>query len=307
MSEAPAPVIARRNHAHQPGEEVLVLRHHKLRRGMHQAFVEASRRGVWLVYEKIGTRVVGDFRIVYPDGDGPKDYDESYRLARYASFEHWQATRRPVDMMGNGPLSDLGREGGTRRRTFLIGSDGAYFMTGHMAPDRPFYMPGLTENYEVAPEPATGEWAPRPVRYDAPLPGEEIMTLRYWKIAKGSFDRFHALSRDGVWPFFSKLGARVIGQWRLIYPGPPASERKESPDYDEVMMISRYASYEHWQATRRPVELGGNGPDYQAYKEASAERQSLSKESSVKFLRGDFYRSPPTYTPVLPEHYRQRT
>ena len=81
-------IDARRNDTHQPGEEVLVLRHYKLRKGCHQAFKQASERGVWLVFEKIGTRIVGDFRVVHPDGGGSPEYDENYRLARYASYQH---------------------------------------------------------------------------------------------------------------------------------------------------------------------------------------------------------------------------
>ena len=55
-------------------------------------------------------------------------------------------------------------------------------------------------------------------------------------------------SRHGVWPWYEKVGARVVGQWKVIY-------LERAPDvgnaaYDEVYMTTRYASYQHWRATR---------------------------------------------------------
>ena len=42
-----------------PGHRFCVLRRYKLKRGMHTAFVEASRSGgMWDVYTKIGARMV---------------------------------------------------------------------------------------------------------------------------------------------------------------------------------------------------------------------------------------------------------
>ncbi len=298
--------VARRNDVARAGQEVLVLRHHRLAKGMHEAFVEGSR-GVWLVYEKIGARIVGDFKVIHPDGAGPSEFDEGYRLVRYASFEHWQDTRRPVGMMGDGPLLSLSRAGGQRRRTFQTGSDGAFFLTGAMAPDGPYHLPGLDEDYEVldAAAESTGN-SPRPVRYDAPIPGAEVITLRYWKIQKGAFETFHEASLNGVWPYFQKIGARVIGQWKVIHPPPPAGNTTENPEFDEVLMMTRYASYQHWQATRDAVALGGDGPDYQAYREALRVRGSMSTETWVKFLQGELYLNPPMYTPALPEVYKLR-
>lgn len=54
---------------------------------------------------------------------------------------------------------------------------------------------------------------PHPVRNDVAQSGEEIVTLRYFKIKKGSFDEFLRVSVEGVWPYFEKLGSRVIGMW----------------------------------------------------------------------------------------------
>ena len=141
------------------------------------------------------------------------------------------------------------------------------------------------------------------MRNDVAQPGREVVTLRIWKIDKGAFEEFNRASREGVWPYFEKIGARIIGQWKVIYP--PRSTMTESPDYDEVLMMTRYASYEHWQATRRPAGLGGNGLDYEKMREALAIRRALTQETSVKFLQGWMYSSPPIFMPGLGERYRR--
>ena len=90
--------------------------------------------------------------------------------------------------------------------------------------------------------------------------------------------------------------------WKLIYPEPAIGEEQES--YDEVMMIVRYASYEHWRAAQDPARLIGNGPDFAAFETANTQRQALIQSSWQRFIQGDLYRSPPTYAPVMNEHYR---
>ncbi len=286
-------------------EELLVLRHHSLHKGSHQAFVEASRRGVWPVYEKIGARVVGDFKVVYPEGGESADHDENYRLARYSSFAHWEATRRPVDLMGDGPLASLGAEAGALRRRYQVGSKGAWFLVGIMAPDRPLHFPVLDETYQRIADLESPGAGPQPVRFDLPLPGDQLAVLRYFRIHKGVFARFNELSETGVWPLMSSMGARVLGQWRVVYPPPPAGHMSESHEYDEVLMITRYASYAHWRATRHPAMLLGDGPDVEQFNAALAERRGLTLETDATFLAGGLYHSPPTHVPALAERYRR--
>ncbi len=288
-----------RNDVAASGEEVLVLRHQKLKKGSHDDFYKLSRDGVWPWFEKIGTRVVGQWKVIHPDGsEGSGEYDEGYRLARYVSYEHWEATRRGENLGGNGPDFEKSSEALQLRGEIRPGSDGAYFLQGHMAPGGPYYLPGMDEKYEPAEE-STG---PIPVRNDVAQPGREIVTIRYWKIQKGRFDDFYKASVEGVWPFFEKIGARIIGQWKVIHPAADTCE--ESPDYDEVILMTRYASYAHWQATRNPVQLGGNGPDFEKMREALDLRQSLTLETSVKFMEGYMYHSPPSFMPGLKEQYR---
>lgn len=295
MSERVRP---RRNGAHLPGEEFLILRHHRLKKGYHQAFKQASEKSVWYAYEKIGTRVVGDFKVVYPEGGGSAEYDENYRLARYVSYDHWVETRRPLRMMGDGPLFDLLASGASRRMEFVTDSDGAYHLVGSMIEDMPYHLPGLDETFELTAE-ETGEALP--VRYDLPVPGEGLAELCCWKIEKGSFETFDALTREGMLPVMNKMGIRGLGIWRLVYNEHSIGEEDDA--YDEVMMIDRYASYEHWQASREPARIIGNGPDYEAWESACEKRESLAKEKWQRFLQGELYRSPPTYIPPLQECY----
>ena len=294
-------ITARRNDVHKPGEEFLILRHYKLKKGYHQAFKQGSERSVWYVYEKIGTRVVGDFKVVYPEGGGSLEYDENYRLARYASYDHWVESRRPRDMMGDGPLFDLLVAGANRRMEHVLDSQGAYYLTGSMIEDVPYHLPGLDEEYEIAED---GSDEALPVRYDLPVPGEEVAQLCCWKIEKGSFSRFDALTREGMLPVINKMGARGLGIWKLLHSEQSIGE--ENAGYDEAMMITRYASYEHWQACLDPRQIIGNGPDFAAWKEAHSERESLIQEKWQRFLQGELYRSPPTYIPPLRNRYKKK-
>jgi len=295
-----------RNDVDQPGEEVLVLRHQKLKKGEHENWYEISRDGVWPWFEKIGARVVGQWQIVYPDGEGePEDYDDGYRLARYASFEHWKHTRPPASysLGGDGPDSDANAKALKDRNALLLGTDGPFFLQGHMEHDRPYYMPALDEQYESIDGDA--ETDVQPARNDVDRLGQEVVTLRYWKIQKGRFGDFYQASVSGVWPFGQKIGTRVVGQWKIIYPGPPACNRVESPDYDEILMMTRYASYEHWQASRDRAGLGGDGPDFEKSREALEFRRSITLETSVQFMQGYMYHSPPKYLSSLNERYRR--
>src|SRR4030095_5193087 len=86
---------------------------------------------------------------------------------------------------------------------------------------------------------------PRPVRNNVAQPGEEVVTLRYFKIKKGTFDQFLKASVEGVWPYFDKIGARIVGMWKVITPEGVADGPQASKDYEEVYLLTRYASVEH--------------------------------------------------------------
>src|ERR1700733_2304702 len=58
--------------------------------------------------------------------------------------------------------------------------------------------------------------SPKPVRNNIAQPGDEIITIRYFRIKKGTFDQFLKASQEDVWPFFDKIGARVIGMWKVF-------------------------------------------------------------------------------------------
>lgn len=139
-----------------------------------------------------------------------------------------------------------------------------------------------------------------PVRNLSPVAGEEITTIRYWKIRKGTFPQFLKASQDGVWPYFEKIGARIVGMWQVV---PPPDGKETSPDYDEVYLTTRYASLEHWAATRDAAALGGDGPDYAALQAALAIRQSLTIETKVTFLKGVVGPLPPVFMPGTGESF----
>jgi len=148
---------------------------------------------------------------------------------------------------------------------------------------------------------------PHPVRNDVAQPGEEIVTLRYFKIKKGTFDEFLKVSIEGVWPYFEKLGSRVIGMWKVISPagvdGAPSNENK---DYDEVYLSTRYASLEHWKASRDGVLHGGNGPDWIKCKAALDRRSVLTISSNVIFLKGSMAPGGPYFMPGLDESFEKK-
>ncbi|MEK6301761.1 MAG: hypothetical protein AABO41_13705 [Acidobacteriota bacterium] len=151
---------------------------------------------------------------------------------------------------------------------------------------------------------------PRPVRNDVAQPGEEIVTLRYFKIKKGSFDEFLRVSVEGVWPYFEKLGSRVIGMWKVITPegivGADGAAPRASKDFDEVYLSTRYASLEHWKASRDGVLHGGNGPDWVKCKAALDRRNALTVETHVIFLKGSMAPGGPYFMPGLDESYEKK-
>lgn len=139
-----------------------------------------------------------------------------------------------------------------------------------------------------------------PVRNVSPIPGEEITTIRYWKIKKGTYPEFLKASQDGVWPYFEKIGARIVGMWLVI---PPPGGKEASADYDEVYLTTRYASVDHWAATRDAAAMGGDGPDYAALQAALEVRQSLTIETKVTFMQGVVGPLPPVYMPGTGEKF----
>jgi hypothetical protein len=147
---------------------------------------------------------------------------------------------------------------------------------------------------------------PHPVRNDVAQPGEEIVTLRYFKIKKDTFDEFLKVSIEGVWPYFEKLGSRVIGMWKVIRPAGVEGAPPERKDYDEVYFSTRYASVDHWKASRDAVQHGGNGPDWIKCKAALDRRNVLTISTNVIFLKGSMAHGGPYYMPGLDETYEKK-
>ena len=316
----PRPV---RNDTPHPGRELAVLRNHQLRKGGHQPFFEFSRDGLWPYFDRIGARVVGQWKVIEPASTSA-DREDVYRMTRYASFEHWLGTRsgngNPIG--GDGPAWQKGQAGITDRRALETGSAGAYFLEGAMAPDGPYFMPALPERFRLV-ESGRRPQSTQPViavRAGEAQPAREIVELRYQRIRKGTFDEFTQATTTSVWPWEEKLGARPIGQWRVVYPQDPrdGSTRNAfgqsalrfittpSAEYDEVVTLTRYSGPAHREALSAPdraVFEGGNGPDFVAWKNALERQRSLTLTSRSEVLEGFMYSSPPLYLPGLPERY----
>ncbi len=107
-----------------------------------------------------------------------------------------------------------------------------------------------------------------------------IATQRTFKIRKGAFPEFHRLSAQGVWPYFERIGARIIGMWLVTED----EREKPSPDFDTVVLVTRYENREHWHATRTPVALGGEGPMWDRCRDALEKRRALTIDTWLRFL-----------------------
>ena len=152
------------------------------------------------------------------------------------------------------------------------------------------------------------------VRNQIATPASPVTTLRHWKIKKGSFQQFLWASQQGLWPYFEKIGVRVVGMWVVLNvipsdeAGNMGSEYKVITDggneYDEVYLMSRYASLDHWQATRKPISMGGNGPDYDAMVEGLRIRQELTIDTDVTFLQGLNRHNPAYFSPGTGEKFK---
>jgi hypothetical protein len=319
IDNAPRPV---RNDRPQSGRELLVLRHHGLREGGHEKFYRLSADNVWPFFERNGARIVGQWKIVEPRRASGRG-DDVYRLVRYASFDHWLATRSTrsssaaatggggadITLGGDGPAQARSIAGYATRGGLETGSRGAYFLQGVSATGGPYYMPGLNEEYDLVQKgqrPSTAD-APIPVRVDVAQPGDEIVEIRYQRITKGRYGEFVEATRSAVWPWEEKLGARPMGQWLVVHPAAP-SRTTATADYDEVITMTRYASRAHRNAMQDDVAvfMGGNGPDYDAWAAARRLQQKLAITTTVELADGFMYHSPPKFLPGLAERYQLR-
>jgi hypothetical protein len=310
----PLPV---RNDIARHREEVAVLRNHRLKKGGNEPFYLASRDDIWPLFERNGSRVVGQWKVIETKTPAPSELEDIYRLARYASIEHWQATRFQTTLVGNGPALDKELEGRRVRGKIEKDSKGVYFLQGKLSLGGPYFMPGLQEQYklvEIGKRPNATD-PTIPVRVGVAQPGDEIVEIRYQRIQKGGYQRFVTLTEENIWPWEEKLGARPIGQWQVIYPtGFGSSEQSrglkfittENSSYDEVVTITRYAGKAHYEAMGQDqaLYLGGNGPDWLAWSAALERQKALTFLTEIEIAQGFLYQSPPAYLPALAERYR---
>src|SRR5919108_3849371 len=179
----PTPV---RHDVAKAGREILVLRNHRLQAGGHEQFYQASRDDVWPYFERMGARVVGQWKVMRTDIPAPQGQEDVYRLVRYASIEHWEATRFQRSTVGDGPAFERDQKGRKERATIEVGSRGAFFLQGETAPGGPYFLPPLREKYELV---ETGSRpSPQesyiPVRVDVAQGGVELVSVRHDRIRK---------------------------------------------------------------------------------------------------------------------------
>lgn len=146
----------------------------------------------------------------------------------------------------------------------------------------------------------TAAWSQASPRAQADAP-EEVAILRYLRIKKGSFPDVYRLSAEGVWPYYERAGVRIVGMWQVTYPALPGQTRSESDEYDEAYLLTRYASVEHWQATRAGAieRFGGSGPDLLRMRESLTRRQALTAKSDIVVLRGRPALNGPFFHPAI--------
>lgn len=72
---------------------------------------------------------------------------------------------------------------------------------------------------------------PRPVRNDVPRFGTEVLVLRHQQFLKGGHEAYFRLSREGVSPWFEKIGSHIAGQWQVIHPDGSAADSEYDHGY----------------------------------------------------------------------------
>jgi hypothetical protein len=139
---------------------------------------------------------------------------------------------------------------------------------------------------------------PIEVRNHQSIPGEEIAILRYFKIKEGSYDKFLGVSEQDIWPFAEKMGARVVGMWKVDRQA--LGLKKSSEKIEEAYLLTRYASLEHWHASRDGiVQLAGNGEDARVALEALNFRDSVTLETNFVVLKGSLAQAGPYFMPAM--------
>ena len=109
-----------------------------------------------------------------------------------------------------------------------------------------------------------------------------VYSLRSWKVRKDSFDEMLRVHQAYIMPFYERLGVRYLGFWVEI-PGP---DQPVDAGYDNVYMLTRYDSIEHWQETRAPWAWRESDEDFLRMAMAIAQRRSYAIDEHHQFLSG---------------------
>jgi len=142
--------VAVRLDAAQPGEPIMVLEYAKIEKRSFEEVHALTRDRVWPYLEKIGVRPVGHWRVAYLPNSSTEEsdeYDEAYRLVRYASYDHYVAVRdRAVLLGGDGPDYQTMQEA-RRDLAELTLETSRQFLRGKPYGSPPIYAPPMNERY----------------------------------------------------------------------------------------------------------------------------------------------------------------
>ena len=107
-----------------------------------------------------------------------------------------------------------------------------------------------------------------------------IVVERSFTIERGSLREFERLSREEIWPYMEARGCKILGLFTIAHGGPS----------DEVILLTAYDSFAHWEATRLDLEPpAGASAELtelaRRARDASAARNKLTRVSSTRALR----------------------
>jgi hypothetical protein len=111
-----------------------------------------------------------------------------------------------------------------------------------------------------------------------PPRADGVYAHRWFWLQPQDWAEFQALSEDGVWPYFESDGCRIIGLWRSMEPGQPAT----------ALLVTRYPSVAHWERTRLQSPEPPAGADERLYhraRDSGQRRNELTERSIVRLTR----------------------
>jgi hypothetical protein len=117
----------------------------------------------------------------------------------------------------------------------------------------------------------------RPVDTTPPVE-DAVYAHRWFRIERGDWDEFVALSVDGIWPYLESEDCRIVGLWEAL----------EDDPLMKLLLITRYPSVAYWERTRMQSPDPPPGADaglYARAHEAGRKRAPLTQQTIVRLCR----------------------